>query len=243
MNGLFIAAALALVAIASVEGTFGTVLRGYGLNGQYYTGSGVGPLWMFRSSADNAATVNEGLKGHPIQRAIALALGDEFPRLRDDLIQRAKAGSRYGSGGSEDAEETVDADKDGATAGGYTASSSSSSSSSASAPSGRQSPLSAFTNFQNWRYDRENSKNEFNNPYRRPNPISSVVGLVGSLGSRVGGGSGSGGGILSSVTGLVSSFVGGGGSSSSSSSSSGSSSGSGGFRISVDTPTRSPNSI
>lgn len=116
-------------------------------DGSAYSGSRVGPLWLFRSSADNAEIVNEGFKNNPIARSLALAYGDEFPKLRDDLIERTRSGS----------------------------------------DSILQRHLSAFTNLQNWRYERENNKKEIEGPYKRNGggggggPLSSVLAAFSSL--------------------------------------------------------------
>lgn len=109
-----------------------------------YTGSRVGPLWLFRSSQDNADIVNEGFKNNPIARSLALAYGDEFPKLRDDLIERTRSGT----------------------------------------DSILQRHLSAATNLQNWRYERENNKQEMENPYKRSGGgggISSLLSAFSSL--------------------------------------------------------------
>ena len=82
---------------------------------------------MFRSSASNAEIVNEGFKNNPIARSLALAYGDEFPKLRDDLIEKSRSGGQ----------------------------------------SVLQRHLSAATNLQNWRLNRDNNKEEMENPYKR----------------------------------------------------------------------------
>ncbi|CAG7734983.1 unnamed protein product, partial [Allacma fusca] len=209
-----------LAVVVALSGSASATIARLGLGGgPMYTGSGVGPLWLFRSSADNAAIVKDGFQGHPIARTLFTAFGDELPNLRDDVIRRLKdqAATNAISGSTQ----------------------------SRSGISGLlQNPfIGSVISPSNWRLDRENGKKEIEEPFKRNGLLSSVTsGLGGALGGLGGGGGGgSGGGLLGSLGGLVSSFTGGGSSSSSfGGSSSGSSSSGGGFRITADSATRAP---
>lgn len=48
--------------------------------------------WFFSSSKENADIADKNYKDSPIQRSVAKSLGDEIPKMRDDLIRRKNNG-------------------------------------------------------------------------------------------------------------------------------------------------------